>query len=371
MDNSILNDRPICFFLPSLAGGGAERVLITLANELSSRGTVIDLVIATNQDQTYLHEIDENVKVIQLNCSRTIFSIPPLVNYINSRVPISILTTMAHSNLTGGIARLIAYRRDTKHIIRQAISPGSIKYGNTLTNAIATQILKFIYRRAFCTISVSEDMVPLIENTYKGTSRIETIKNPVNAKKITLLAKQQMELRIPWSEYDLLVVGMGRLSKQKDFATLIRALDLVRESVDAKLIILGEGPERTNLTEDLERFNLKDHVWMPGFIENPFPFILKADVFVLSSIFEGLPNALIQALILGTPCVSTKCVTGPSEILESGKLGSLVDIGDYKEMASTIISGTIKIDQSTKNRLTSIYSVEEIADQYLALLTAS
>jgi glycosyltransferase involved in cell wall biosynthesis len=166
------------------------------------------------------------------------------------------------------------------------------------------------------------------------------------------------------------IIAVGRLNEQKDFKTLINAFAIAAKQKKLTLLILGEGEEREPLTRQIADLGLSDLVHMPGFTPNPFPYMKKADVFVLSSRYEGLPNALIQALMLRTRCVSTKCPTGPAEILENGELGELVEVGDTQSLANAILSSIQlpKLPEKTAQSIKTKYSATRITDQYLCLL---
>jgi glycosyltransferase involved in cell wall biosynthesis len=141
-----------------------------------------------------------------------------------------------------------------------------------------------------------------------------------------------------------LVLAVGRLTYQKDFSTLLRAFATVREKMDARLVILGDGPDRRNLESLATKLDIENHVDFPGYVDNPYPYLKRADLFVLSSRYEGLPNVLIEAQICGAPIVSTDCPTGPDEILMKGRAGVLVPVGDAASMA--VAMSDVLCDQS-------------------------
>ncbi len=367
----IQQTRAICLFVPSLAGGGAERVFVTVANEIASRNIPVDLVVASGHDLDYLSEVSDSVNTIILGAHRTLFALPKLAIYLRQNKPVSLMTTMAQANLVGKLALLISQSSSTQHIIRQAIAPGILPIKNALVTAILRPLISYMYRHASCVISVSNEMAALLKQQYGIESNVRTIFNPIDVKKNLNLSNDSVEKDLPWSDtYSSLIIGVGRLSDQKDFQTLIKAFSIARKNQNAKLIILGEGPERTTLEAKIKEAGLTDHVWMPGFIQNPYPYMMQADVFVLSSKYEGLPNVLIQALLLDTRCVSTRCPTGPAEILENGRLGILVDIGDYDSMATAITKSLHqpKMNSTDRSTLQNKYSATKVTNQYLDVL---
>jgi len=168
--------------------------------------------------------------------------------------------------------------------------------------------------------------------------RIQVVHNPIVTPELGELAAAPLEH--PWFEpgEPPVVLAVGRLAPQKDFATLIRAFELARQERPARLLILGEGPERPGLEALAADLDLGGSFDLPGRILNPYPYMVRAGAFVLSSRWEGLPSVLIEALFCGVPIVATDCPSGPMEILEGGKYGLLVPVGDVGALAEGIVS---------------------------------
>jgi glycosyltransferase involved in cell wall biosynthesis len=191
-----------------------------------------------------------------------------------------------------------------------------------------------------------------------------------------MLAKASEPVSHPWFTpgQPPVILGVGRLTPQKDFPTLLRAFALVRRQRPARLVIVGEG--RTEAKEALLRLAIElgcpDDVSLPGFTHNPFCFMANASVFVLSSLHEGLPGVLIQALACGVPVVSTDCPSGPREILEGGRHGRLVALGDFAAMADAITEALERPgDGAARMARGRQFSVERAVDRYLGLLSAT
>ena len=194
-----------------------------------------------------------------------------------------------------------------------------------------------IYTSADALIGNSEGVVAsLRELLGSAAPPLHCIPNPVDLDRITRLAASDdvhpwcLEQRTP------LVISVGRLVSAKDFATLIRAFSRLHERLPARLLILGDGRQRAALQRLIRRLGLGDVAALPGFLPNPFAHLARADLFVLSSRYEGSPNALIEALACGTPCVATDCRSGPREILADGRLGPLVPVGDAVALADAM-----------------------------------
>jgi glycosyltransferase involved in cell wall biosynthesis len=192
--------------------------------------------------------------------------------------------------------------------------------------------------------------------------------NPVVTPELVECAAQPLD--DPWFTAGAapVVLGAGRLDQQKDFPTLIRAFAAVRSKRAARLVILGEGPERARLESLVEELGIGEHVRLPGFVSNPFSYMARAAVFVLSSAWEGMPGVLIQAMACGAPVVATDCESGPREVLASGKYGRLVPVGDHAALAEAI-AATLDAPTSTlPPEALEPYTCEGAVDRYLHLL---
>ncbi len=360
----------LALFLPSLVGGGAERVFVTLANEFAKRNIVVDLIICTDADADYLHEVSSDVNIHIIGVHRMLFATGGLVRYLRKFRPRWLLTAMSHTNVIAKFALLLS-RTSTHHVIRQTLSPGIMQFGRGSNSWPLRDLVSMTYRNASAVVSISNEMTPMIRDYYGVSDNVYCILNPVDVGGVVDKSfKPSFKVLASFKSEVKIIVAMGRLCEQKDYPTLLKAFSLVREKLEAKLVIFGEGPDRESLLKYAMECGVDEHIWLPGFCVNPFPFIRQADVFVLSSLFEGLPNSLIQAQLLGVRCVSTRCPTGPSEVLEGGRLGALVEVGDFQDMAEQIIN-TIKGPCISSGQLDSLrekYSVQNIATQYMDLL---
>jgi glycosyltransferase involved in cell wall biosynthesis len=179
---------------------------------------------------------------------------------------------------------------------------------------------------------VAEDLAQLVP-----ANKTTVIYNPIIPANFQSMADEPIHL--PWPERDgySLILGVGRLEIQKDFPTLIEAFKRVSQNRSARLLILGDGTQRGHLEKQIERLELANLVALPGFVQNPYPYMQAADVFVLSSRHEGLSNTLVEAMATGTPVLSTDCPHSPREILEGGKYGILAPVGDPAALAEAIL----------------------------------
>jgi len=163
-------------------------------------------------------------------------------------------------------------------------------------------------------------------------------------------------------------LAVGRLTKQKDFPTLIKAFAKVLENRPTRLLILGEGPDRAALEALVRQLGLEDAVAMPGFVENPYAYMSRSALYVLSSRWEGLPTVLIEALYCGAPVIATDCPSGPREILANGQHGQLVPVGDVTALAQAMEAGLASKTPQPTNESWHPFTLEAVLDQYVHLL---
>ena len=326
----------IALFLPSLLGGGAERVMVTLANGFAEKGFSVDLVLV-KQEGPYLSEVSSSVRIVDLKCSRVLFACFKLASYLRWAKPEIILSTLEHANIIAIWSKMLTAGK-TKCVIRMPSTISvNVKYTNSFREKIIPWCLKFFYPWIDAIVVVSKvSAQDLVKFLGIGSSKVFLIYNPVVDDE--LFKKANMELNHPWftDKRIPVILGVGRLSKAKDFATLIRAFALLREKQLVRLLILGDGEDRKQLEILISKLGVQEDVLLHGFVENPFPYMKQAAVFALSSRWEGLPNALIQAIALGTPVVATDCPGGTAEILEDNRLGILVPMGDEQKFADAL-----------------------------------
>lgn len=356
-----MNKNKISFFIPSLRGGGAERVFVNLANEFANNGFDVDLVLS-QKEGPYLINVSKKVRIVDLKSKRVLFSLIPLIFYLRKEKPSYLFSTLTHANIVAIIAKKISMV-DLKLIIRQEI------YFSSIPSRKLKLIAQFFYKKANSIIALSKDMADdLINNIDIDKNNIVVINNPVIKK---LKEEFSDNINHPFFENkeNKIILGIGRLSDQKDFYSLIKAFDQIRKNNNIKLIILGDGEERKNLEELIKILNLEDHVDMPGFVDNPYRYMSNANLFVLSSKYEGFPNVLIEAMACGLPVVSTDCLSGPREILDSGKYGTLVPVGDVDALAKAIEEALKKPTESRKLiERSNDFDIKKIFNEYLKLL---
>lgn len=334
----------IALFLPSLRGGGAERAMLLFAKGLIARGYLVDIVVA-QATGALVREVPTGARLIDFQCRKVSFSIPKLYSYLRSEKPEAVYSSIVNANITAIISSLLCrtfggFKGRT--VVRESnvVTPeGQVSLPRRVAGFLAPRLYSF----ADAIISVSHDVATELTACLPSlSSRLFVLPNPVISEEIFKLSAEPAAhewLRDPQVDGNIpIIVGAGRLHPQKDFTTLIEAFALVVANHPARLIILGEGEERPKLEAQIDRLGLNSCVSLPGFVANPFPYLKRADTFVLSSRYEGMPNVLLQAMAFGTAVVATRCHSGACEVVTSDEFGRLVSPGEPAEMARAIES---------------------------------
>ena len=330
----------IAFFVDSMDGGGAERVMLNLANEYIKQGYEVDLVLARKQGD-YLSDVDSGIRIIDLATTRFWTYFLPLIRYFKSVKPDVMLSATTILNLLAIMTKFLS-RANTHLVVSEHIDIVSFANTGALQRSnILKKLIAFLYPKADQIVAVSNGAAKsLSEFSGVPISKIKAIYNGVIDQHKLDLSHEKLDH--PWfgaSQVDEpVIVAVGRLQAQKDYPMLLKAFALVCEQRKAKLIILGEGELREELKNLAQDLNISENLSLHGFESNPFKFFASADVFALSSQYEGLPTVLIEALACGCPVVSTNCPSGPEEILEHGKYGTLVSVGNHRDFADALLA---------------------------------
>lgn len=324
----------VALFLADLRGGGAERMMVALANGLCRRGCEVDLLVV-DLAGPYLDEVEGGVRLVKLGRRRVASAIVPLARYLRAKRPHALISTLTHANLVALTAKRLA-GGPTRVVVREANTPVASQ-AHDLKSRVMRMMINRAYRHADGVVAVSEGVARALQTVAGLTpQQVTTLYNPVVSRRLQVAAAEPVDH--PWlaTPEAPVILSVASLTAKKDLATLLRAFARLVEDTDARLLVLGEGPERGELERQRAELGLADKVDLPGFDPNPFRYMARADLFVLSSRVEGLPGALIQALACGCPVVSTDCPSGPREILDDGLYGELVPVGDAAAMAEAM-----------------------------------
>ena len=394
----------VALSVPSLAGGGAERVMLNLAGAFFARGHRVDLIVCRAKGELR-DQVPDGVTLVELRrASSKIWSrlrvlaadpaglasllrpvllpigatssiryLPDLVRYLRQERPQVLLSAMTDLNLVALWARRLA-RVPTELVISEHITLSQSLQSVTNRKKWRYRFLPPLVARTYpwadAIIAVSAGMADDLSTVAEiPRERILTIYNPVVTP--DLEEKSRAMCDHPWFAPGSppVLLAVGRLTAQKDFPTLLRAFVRVQRVRPVRLLLLGEGEDRTKLEALVRELGVAADVALPGFVLNPFPYMARAAVLVLSSLYEGLPTVVIEALACGCPVVSTDCPSGPAEILEGGRYGALVPVGDDAALAEAI-TATLDVPRD-RNRLrerAALFSADAKAEQYLRVL---
>jgi len=329
--------RPHIVVLISYSGdGGVERMMNALIAGMLDAGQQVDVLVLRQQGGHFAC-IPDGANVIPLGTDHAALAGRALVRYLRRARPRALLAAKDRA----GRAALRARRRagvPTRVVIR---------IGNTLSESLAGRgflrsLLRYgpirrWYPNADAIIAVSRGVADdVVVTSGVDPDRVHVVPNPVVGPELDRLAEAPPDHQWLRSRDAPVLLGVGRLTRQKDFPTLLRALARVRERTAVRLVVLGEGEDRERLQQLAAELGVTEAVDFPGFVDNPYGWMRNADLFVLSSAWEGSPNALTEALYLGTPVVSTDCRSGPREVLADGHYGPLVPVGDDTALARAI-----------------------------------
>ena len=332
----------IAFIINSLSGGGAERVVQTLSNYLIASNEIF-IILLEDAQQDYT--IDNRVKIITLKTSKIAKGIGKIIfiplqsyelNKLLTKLKIdNAISFLVRSNL---VFSFTTYFNKRKIIISER-NYSTIQYlDNSIKNNTMNFLIKFLYKKANKIISISNGIKTSLVSDYSLIDEnINTIYNPQDINYIKNYKLENIDYKF---EKDIqYFITLGRLIPQKDHETMIKAFKKVNDkNKNTKLLILGEGNLRKPLEILIKELDLENSVVLLGFINNPFDYLKRADVFVFSSIFEGFGNALVEAMACGLPTISTTCPSGPSEILNNGEYGMLVHFGNIDQLSDAMLS---------------------------------
>jgi len=360
----------IALLVPTLETGGVERVFANLAGGLLRHGIEVDLVVGRGGGDIAA-VLEKEIRVFDLQSDRMMHGIPRLAKYLREREPDALIAGMTHSTAAAVLARAAAHRRTriiaTEHNTMSRIVANTAGFKYRLMPLWSRWALNSADAIVAVSAGVADDASA---QTGISRDRFGVIYNPVITG--TLHSHASAPLDHPWFRpgQPPVILSVARLDKQKDFPMLIRAFDLVRQSRPARLIILGEGPDRGRIEEAVAHLGLTAEVSLPGSESNPYRYMSRSAVFALSSQWEGFGVALLEALALGVPVVSTNCPHGPAEILCHGRYGKLVPPGDHDAMSCALLAALdnpLRVDCSTHLQQ---FTVENVASNYLSLIKA-
>jgi glycosyltransferase involved in cell wall biosynthesis len=354
--------------IPSLRLGGAAKIALNLCEYFSENNTHVTVILtgSTESEQVF-KDIPAGVDVIAFpkRHSNRILNLVSKILWISSFFkkikPDAILAVRHDATVPSSLAWRLS-SRPGRFFIRE-INPIALTLHR---NPMMVKMIQSAYSSATGIIANSKDVLASLEGKkWVSEEKMYAIDNPVLTR--TFYAKVADAVADPWLENaDIpFIITIGRLQKMKAHETLIKAFKIVKKKVNCRLMIIGEGEEHDNLQKLIDSLELTSSVRLTGGMENPYPYLKAAEVFVLTSVYEGFGNVLVEALSLGKKIVATKCVGGPAYILNHGEYGTLVKVGDIEEIAQGILNNLSGlVDKEKLVRRAKEFSVDVVGRKY-------
>jgi glycosyltransferase involved in cell wall biosynthesis len=371
---------PILFIAPTLGGGGAERALVNIVNRLD-RDRFQPHLALFQKEGVFLQDLAPDVPVYELQPTdrgvlhRTWVRLRAIKRLCDRLRPALVMSVMWQVNFATALAdNLLGL--GCPLVTNEQVALGR-HLSTTWHRYVYWPLARKLYRRVARIVTISKGITAELQQSLAmPADRFQVIHNPVDTRRIREEAERAVD--IPAEAYPILVAA-GRLDPQKNYPLLLRAVSRVVREQPVTLYILGEGSERPRLESLIQSMRLESHVRLLGFQRNPYPYLKRADLFVLSSDYEGFANVVVEAMAVGTPVIATDCPYGPREILADGKYGILVPTGDEEALAQAILNSLRAPpghgqDRAALERRAEDFAVERIVPQYerlfLELLTS-
>ena len=366
------DDYRIAFFIPDLGGGGAERVVVNLVNHYVANGQPVTLVLARTTG-ALIDRLDSRVELVDLGVPVKALSIIALARYLRRSRPDCLVSHMDIANIAACAAqRLSGYAAKRLVLCCHLMFSLQLEAFRRPKDRVVARLMQHAYPIADRYVAVSHGVAQDISRLADlPLERFDVIHNPAYDK--TIPAQSAADPGHPWLEAgdrDIpVVITAGRLTPEKDFTTLLEAIERARRTRAIRLIILGTGPLAGELKAHAVKLGIDHAIDFVGFQTNPFAYIGRADVFALSSRWEGFGNVLVEALACGTPVVATNCPSGPAEILENGRYGRLVPTGESAPLASALLESlNARHDTKALRAHARTFSVATAAEAYWRLI---
>lgn len=361
--------RVLAIFLATSGHSGVDTVMNNLMGEFAARGIPVDLLRIANHGP-YLEAPLPGIRFVELRSSHVNSSLSSLVRYLRRERPRALLTDKDRVNRIALWARRLA-RVSTRVVVRIGTTVSkNLERRSPWARWSQVHSIRWFYPWADAIVVPSQGAAHDLANLSGiPMDRIRVVPNPIVTPALFELGEQRHTRAIRSPDHQPVILGVGELCARKDFTTLIRAFSKVRRVRHCRLLILGEGRQRKLLEALIQQLRLEADVEMPGFVKNPYDYMAGADLLVLSSNCEGFGNVLAEALAVGLPVVSTDCPSGPREILQDGRIGALVQVGDEDALARAMLATLDNPpDAGLLKSAAARFSVETSASQYLAAL---
>lgn len=358
----------ICFYLPSLGGGGAERVFMHLAHGFDAAGWRVDFLLGSDTG-VFIDHLPASVRIFSLNVPRMRWGLPGVARYLNQQKPAVLISGLEVQNYFAALLKPL-YSKKSQKVILTVHSVTSTKRARDTFKPIERLLLRCIYPLADEIVCVSHAVAQDL-SAYAGIppERVRVIYNPIILPELQDLAKAPLQHPFYTKDSRPVILAVGRLMREKGFLDLLEAFRRVRQERDALLVILGTGEQEAELRSEIGRLSLQEYVDLPGFAINPYSFMQKSALLVLPSYGEGLSTVLVEAMACGCPVVSTDCPGGSAEILNNGQYGHLVPVGDPERLAGAMLASLGGDTRRPTAEWLDQFTLKTVVQQYLELIS--
>lgn len=364
----------IAIILQDLRGGGAEKMMVRLANALQNAENNITIILLTEKGIN-LSFVNDRVNLVHLGCSRSILSILPLAKHLRSAKYDVILSALTHINVIAIVSKILSFTKSNLFVSeRNHFSKDKYSSSSTLIK-LAYNVAPFLYERfSEKIICVSKGVADDLKDNHNiSKDKLAVCDNPVLEDDYSDSEARYFEKKEADIHKSFTFVAVGRLAYQKGFDVLIKSFAKLN-CKKTNLIIFGEGPLEKELKDLVKDLKCENRVSFPGYTKDPIGEIAKYDCFVLSSRYEGSPNVLVEALSTGIRVISTDCPSGPNEVITSDEIGYLVPVDSETELLAAM-NRAIAIDNEYEKISSRIRAVEKFrssnsAMQYISVFNS-
>ncbi|MEM6851891.1 MAG: glycosyltransferase [Pseudomonadota bacterium] len=359
----------IAILLHAAQGGGAERAMITVANQLAETGRTVDLVL-TRKQGPLLSEISGDVRLVDLGAGQVRKAFGALNRYVREARPDVMMSALPSTDMLALLGKAV-FRWPLRLVISVQNNPTAESVGETrFLERRWPFFIRRLYPSADQVIAISEGVAEEVSKIWgERRGAIPVINNPLDLERVDRMRAEAPEH--PWLADQTIptALAVGRLVPQKDYPTMLKAFAKVRATRQIRLAIAGQGPDQAVLEALCRELGIENDVAFMGFVSNPFAAMATASVFVLSSRWEGFANVVAEAVCCGASIVSTDCPAGPAEILEDGKWGVLTPVGDVDALAAGLERAfDADVDKAALRQRAEAFAKQTIAERYFDFL---
>jgi glycosyltransferase involved in cell wall biosynthesis len=360
----------VALFLRYFGGGGADLAMAYLARGFLEKGLKVDFLLSQTGG-SHQWKIPSEARIIDLGGFSNFTTLRGLIRYLRQEQPKALLSALHFNNEIAVVAKYLAGVSTRVVVCEQNTLSKRSQNETQFLKRITPFLAKVTYPRADSIVAVSHGVAQDLANvTGLPLEKFQVIYNP--AVTTELIEKSKESLDHPWfaEGEPPVILGVGKLEAQKDFPTLIRAFAEVRNVCKARLMILGWGPDvnRMALETLAQELGIQEDVCLTGYVNNPYAYMARSAVFALSSQWEGLPFVLVEAMAVGTPVISTNCESGPSEVLDHGRYGKLVPVGDSQALGRAILEVLSAPPDPVDQEWLTQFTLKTITQQYCNVL---